>query len=331
MGRASHCTVAERDFIRRLRNEGHTYRQIQNIMSCSSKMVSNAIKWQESPENRGKRRKTSAHDDRNIVRLAKVNPFTTSKKIQQDLNLDVCTSTIRGRLREAKLNGRAPRKVPLLNKRHLKNRIRFAKMHLDWPASKWRNILWTDESKVVLFGSSGLRQYVRRPPRTEFNPKYTVKTIKHGGSKVMVWGCFSYNQIGPIHLIPGIMDAAIYVSILEDVMLPYAEEEMPLKWIFQQDNDPKHTSKRAKSWFHAKKIDVMEWPAQSPDLNPIENLWTDVKKAVHIEKPTNQRQLWEVVQRAWQAIPMERCQALIDSMPRRCKAVLDNKGYATKY
>lgn len=202
---------------------------------------------------------------------------------------------------------------------------------MEWPIEKWRNILWSDESKIVLYGGTGSRQYVRRPPNTEYQPKYTVKTVKHGGSKIIIWACFSYYGVGPIHLINQIMDQAVYVEILDKVMLPYAENEMPLKWVFQQDNDPKHTSRKAKEWFRIKKIELLPWPAQSPDINPIENLWADVKKAVARARPTNNKELWEVTKNAWQNIDIERCQGLVNSMRRRCQAILSNKGFTTKY
>ena len=83
------------------------------------------------------------------------------------------------------------------------------------------------------------------------------------------------------------MDATYYVgNILETVMLPYAEQEMPLRWGFQQDNDPKHT-------FRSHKMNVLEWPAQSPNLNPIEHLWIDVKQGVRAANPKNSEELWQ--------------------------------------
>uniref|UniRef100_A0A3Q3X4P5 Tc1-like transposase DDE domain-containing protein n=1 Tax=Mola mola TaxID=94237 RepID=A0A3Q3X4P5_MOLML len=85
------------------------------------------------------------------------------------------------------------------------------------------------------------------------------------------------------------------------------------------------------SWFQTNKIKVMKWPAQSPDLNPIENLSGDIKNAVSEAKPRNAEELWNVVKSSWAGIPVHRCQKLVDSMQRRCEAVLRNRGYTTKY
>ena len=153
---------------------------------------------------------------------------------------------------------------------------------------------------------------------TRFNTKYTKKSVKHGIS-AMVWGCFSALGTGPIHKINGIMDCFVYKDIMEDVMLPHAEWKMPLKWIFPQDNDPKHTSKVVKQWFKDKNITIMGWPAQSPDLNPIENLWEIIDNKIEHANVKTSEELFEQINKVWREIDMRIVDSLIESMPRRMK------------
>ena len=119
---------------------------------------------------------------------------------------------------------------------------------------------------------------------------------------------------------PGIMDQFEYIRIHEEVMLPHSEKEMPLKCVFQKDNDHKHTMKWAASLFQTNKINVMERPAQTSDLNPIESLWGDIKHAVSEAKPRNAEELWNAVHWSWAGIPVHRSLKLVDSMQHRCEA-----------
>jgi len=111
----------------------------------------------------------------------------------------------------------------------------------------------------------------------------------------MLWGCFSGYGAGPIHRIDGIMDRFLYKDILETEMLLYAEDSLPLLWKFQQDNDPKHASRVVKDWFREQNVDVIEWPSQSPDPNPIENFWSELKREVRKTFCQNKNQLWDIV------------------------------------
>ena len=101
----------------------------------------------------------------------------------------------------------------------------------------------------------------------------------------------------------------------------------------QQHNDPKHTSKKAWAWFEDHDYDVMKWPAQSPDLNPIEHLWNHIKTKLggYEEAPKGIHELWERVETEWEKIEPAVCQNLIESMPRRVEAVYKAKGGYTKY
>lgn len=150
----------------------------------------------------------------------------------------------------------------------------------------------------------------------------------------MVWGCFSRRGTGRLVRIPGTMTKEVYLSILQENLRPSAREmKMPRGFIFQQDNDPKHTAKVVKSWFETQKLKVMDWPAQSPDLNPIENLWNELERRYKARqiRPKNCDELFAVLEEEWKRIPLERVQKLVDSLPRRISQVLAAKGGHINY
>lgn len=151
----------------------------------------------------------------------------------------------------------------------------------------------------------------------------------------MFWGPMFWEGVGYGSKIDGRMDADLYVSILDDELqqsLAYYNKN-PEDVVFQQDNDPKHKSKKAMKWLEDSGMDVMVWPPQSADLNPIEHLWVHLKARLgdYENSPSSIAELWERVQKVWNEIPASVCQNLIESMPRRVEAVLKAKGGYTKY
>ena len=151
----------------------------------------------------------------------------------------------------------------------------------------------------------------------------------------MVWGSISWNGVGRLHRVNGIMNAVQYCEILSKSLLGgLADEKLhPTSIIFQQDNDPKHTSRMAQRWFQEHDITLLPWPPSSPDMNIIEHVWDHLDRLVRAREvlPRNTNELWDALQSEWQRIDPEFIAKLYQSMPRRVEALKKAQGWHTKY
>ena len=175
-----------------------------------------------------------------MVREVTKNPMVTLTELQSssvEMGETSRRTTISAALHQSGLYGRVARRKPLLSKRHMTARLEFAKRHL-------RNkILWSDETKIELFGLNAKR-HVWRKPGTAHHLANTIPTVKHGGGSIMLWGCFSAAGTGRLVRIEGKMNGAKYREILDENLLQSVLDlRLGQRFTFQQDNDPKHTAK----------------------------------------------------------------------------------------
>jgi transposase InsO family protein len=198
----------------------------------------------------------------------------------------------------------------------------------------WERVIFSDESKFNLFGSDGL-QYCWRKGGQALDPRYTQKQVKHGGGKVMVWGCISPHGVGRLCRIDGRMDSSQYISILQEGYLGTLKDlhTNHQGFIFQSDNDSKHKSRATQSWLRETGIPTLEWPSSSPDINIMENLWAylDNRIRAHPMNLSNSEELWKTLQQEWYKISPKYIRKLYESLPRRVEEVCNVKGGNTKY
>lgn len=151
---------------------------------------------------------------------------------------------VRRRLKNAGLAACRPKKSPLLTKKMMQKRLKFAKTYANWTTDMWFNVIWSDESKFNLFGSDG-KQYVRRRKGEKYKKVCVMQAPKFPVS-VMVWGCFVVDEMGKLEIIDGRVNAEKYIGILNRCLIPTIEENLTGNedFIFQQDHAPCRTAKK---------------------------------------------------------------------------------------
>lgn len=323
-----------------LHEEGNGYRKVSQTLGVNVNTVGCVIrKWKKynsvvNVPRSGRPRKITGATERLVIRKVKRNPFVARSEIQEDLQraeVTVSKDTVSRTLHRAGIHSRSPRKTPLLNKKHVSNRLKFADEYIEKPDAYWDSIVWSDETKIELFGHNSVGHVWRKSGEAHAS-KNTIPTVKFGGGSIMIWACFSAKGTGELKIIEGKMNAVMYRDILNEKLFKSVDSfQFENGWVFQQDNDPKHTAKLMKKWFEDNNIDVMKWPSQSPDLNPIENLWRILKINVHKRNPQNIKELKAFCVEEWNRITPETCKKFTRNYAKRLHAVKQSKGFATKY
>ena len=259
-------TEKEKGKIDLLSSDKLSTREIGKKIKRSHTVVANYLKLKDNyglKGNRGRVSKLTRLTKKKIIHLASKESMSASK-IKHELQLPESTRTIQRVLKQCPtLIYKKFKSRPKLTAAHKLARLAFAENSIKSRVD-WSKIVWSDEKKFNLDGPDGIRYYwhdLRKEPKTFSKRQF-------GGGSLMIWGAFVNGTIFDLHIMIGTYDSVKYTDMLGECLDPFMQPD----WILMQDGASIHRSKHTQKWLEDKKIPVLEWSANSPDLNPIENL-----------------------------------------------------------
>ena len=298
-----------RDRIVRLWTEGENVTSIVEILRSEGRVTTRTtvskwiFRWQEfscleDNHRKGRPSKISTEMAKFMEEELEKDDEVTSAELQRILarrfGVQVSPPTIRRYLRET-LQWAVVRTRfgPMISEKNKLKRMEFAKMCLD-TEDDFDNVIWSDESSVQLKRHS-------QTMRVKIGKERVLKPVAKHALKVHVWAGISKIGATNICIFDQIMDAPLYVKILEGFLLPFLEKVFQGKqYRFMQDNDPKHTSRVAKAFYEEKGINWWPTPASSADINPIERVWRELKYFLARDvKPLTKQELVDGIKLFW--------------------------------
>jgi transposase len=329
MAKSSRMTEIEKGMIQAFKIEGKSNRWIADTMGRDESSIRYYLKNKENEKKkRGPKPKLSDTAKRLIIRNVS-NKQISLAKLRSEMNLCVSKNTIRRVLKNApNIKFKKMRTKPPLKKIHKQSRMDWAKSKMNW-SDEWKRVIWSDEKKFNLDGPDGFAKYWHDLRKKElfFSKRHT------GGGSVMIWACFNFQGKSTLAFVSGNQNQYEYQRHLNDHLLPFMHEFGGENPIFQQDNCRCHVARSTLQWLQDRNIQVMPWPAYSPDLNPIENLWgVLVRRIYEGGKQFNTiEELKTDIVRCWNEIEKNMLENLSNSMPKRVCKVIHAHGDSIEY
>ncbi|GFS96735.1 transposable element Tcb2 transposase [Trichonephila clavipes] len=232
------------------------------------------------------------------------------------------------RLHGGGLFARRPVRCVPLTPAHRRRRSPWCREHRNWRDNEWGRVLFTDESRFSL-SSDSHRILIWRERGSRHHPSNIIERDRYGGHGVLVWGGIMLGSRTDLHIFDaGSVNGTRYCN---EILLPYVRlfrGAMGLQFLFMDDNAPCHRTVAAEQLLESEDIERMEWPARSPDFNPIEHVWNFLGRrlAARTLPPVTIRELRLALQDEWAAVPQQLIDTLILSMGRRCETCLAVRG-----
>ena len=313
--------------IQKLREEGYSLRGIQRIVGYIVSGIKNVLYLDpQTRKVRGSERKTTPQEDLELVNLVKANSINrrltlnelrNQWKLHSKLGHTPSSSTTMRRLHEHNMASRKPRQVICLREQNRIKRLAWVAKYSNWTIKDWKQVQFTDESFFV--NEHDIR--VWRHPDERMHPDCTGTNRRSSRYRINFWADVSWNQRTALEFFDT-FNTEVFISILQ-------RYDTNLTWQF--DNHPSHVSKKSKAFFQSRRIKSIDWPPQSPDLNPIENLWSILKRKIKKGDYTNKDKMKSLLVDAWNTIPQQVIRNLITTLPQRIKKVVENNGGMIDY